>query len=190
MATMDSSITPQKVREDKAIYRAMRLLENRLRIPGTAINSPSAVRQYLTLHLAEKEHEIFTAIWLDAQHRVIVADDMFTGTLTQTSVYPREVIKRALQVNAACVIFAHNHPSGEAEPSQSDRLLTDALKQALALVSEQVLDHLIVAGAGVLSFAERGLLGMGEVRGDGAVPHSHSKKKRTRKAAAPETATV
>ena len=156
MATLDSSITPQQAREDKAIYRAMRLLEGRLRTPGTAINSPGAVRQYLALHLAEKEHEIFTALWLDAQHRVIAADDMFTGTLTQTSIYPREVVKRALQLNAACVIFAHNHPSGEAEPSQSDRLLTDVLKQALSLVDVRMLDHFIVAGAGVLSFAERG----------------------------------
>ena len=156
MATLDSNITPQQAREDKAIYRAMRLLEGRLRTPGTAVNSPGAVRQYLALHLAEKENEIFTALWLDAQHRVIAADDMFTGTLTQTSVYPREVVKRALQHNAAAVIFAHNHPSGEAEPSQSDRMLTNALKQALSLVDVRMLDHFIVAGAGVLSFAERG----------------------------------
>lgn len=156
MATLDFSITPQQAREDKAIYRAMRLLERRLRVPGTALNSPGAVRQYLALHLAEKEHEIFSALWLDAQHRVIAADDMFTGTLTETSVYPREVIKRALQLNAAAVIFAHNHPSGVCEPSQSDRILTDALKQALSLVGVRVLDHFIVAGAGVLSFAERG----------------------------------
>ena len=97
-------------------------------------------------------------IFLDAQHRVIVSEEMFHGTLTQTSVYPREVVKRALALNAAAVIFAHNHPSGVAEPSQSDRLLTDALKQALSFVDVRVLDHFIVAGAGCLSFAEKGML--------------------------------
>jgi DNA repair protein RadC len=98
------------------------------------------------------------AIFLDAQHRVIAAEEMFHGTLTQTSVYPREVVKRALALNAAAIIFAHNHPSGVAEPSQSDRMLTDALKQALQLVDVRVLDHFIVAGAGCLSFAEKGML--------------------------------
>ena len=98
------------------------------------------------------------AIFLDAQHRVIAAEEMFHGTLTQTSVYPREVVKRALAHNAAAIIFAHNHPSGVAEPSQSDQHLTTALKQALGLVDVRVLDHFIVAGAGCLSFAERGLL--------------------------------
>ena len=98
------------------------------------------------------------AIFLDAQHRVIAAEELFSGTLTQASVYPREVVKRALHHNAAAVIFAHNHPSGVAEPSQSDQALTDALKQSLSLVDVRVLDHFIVAGAGCLSFAERGLL--------------------------------
>ncbi len=98
------------------------------------------------------------ALFLDAQHRVTASEELFKGTLTQTSVYPREVVKRALHHNAAAVIFAHNHPSGVAEPSQSDQLLTDALKQALALVDVRVLDHFIVAGAGCLSFAEKGLL--------------------------------
>jgi len=98
------------------------------------------------------------AIFLDAQHQVIVADELFRGTLTQTSVYPREVVKAALRANAAAVIFSHNHPSGVAEPSQSDRMLTDALKQALSLVDVRVLDHFIVAGTSVLSFAEQGLL--------------------------------
>jgi DNA repair protein RadC len=97
-------------------------------------------------------------VFLDAQHRVLAAEEMFHGTLTQTSVYPREVVKRALALNAAAVIFAHNHPSGVAEPSQSDQLLTEALKQALQLVDVRVLDHFIVAGSGCLSFAERGML--------------------------------
>ncbi len=125
---------------------------------GDALNSPRAVREYLQLLLRGKEQEVFMVVFLDAQHRVLQAEELFHGTLTQTSVYPREVVKRALFHNAAAVILAHNHPSGVAEPSQSDRLLTDALKQALALVDVRVLDHFIVAGAGCLSFAERGMI--------------------------------
>jgi DNA repair protein RadC len=134
-----------------------RALQEEMRI-GDALNSPLAVRNYLQLLLRGREQEVFMVIFLDAQHRVIVAEEMFHGTLTQTSVYPREVVKRALALNAAAVIFAHNHPSGVAEPSQSDRLLTDALKQSLQLVDVRVLDHFIVAGAGCLSFAEKGML--------------------------------
>lgn len=125
---------------------------------GDALNSPRAVREYLQLLLRARQQEVFVALFLDAQHRVTASEELFQGTLTQTSVYPREVVKRALHHNAAAVIFAHNHPSGAAEPSQSDQLLTDALKQALALVEVRVLDHFIVAGAGCLSFAEKGLL--------------------------------
>lgn len=125
---------------------------------GDALNSPRAVRDYLQLLLRGLEQEVFMVIFLDAQHRVLAAEELFRGTLTQTSVYPREVVKRTLFHNAAAVILAHNHPSGVAEPSQSDRLLTDALKQALALVDVRVLDHFIVAGAGCLSFAERGMV--------------------------------
>ena len=125
---------------------------------GDALNSPRAVREYLQLLLRTRQQEVFMAIYLDAQHRVIAPEELFRGTLTQTSVYPREVVKRALYHNAAAVIFAHNHPSGIAEPSQSDQLLTEALKQALQLVDVRVLDHFIVAGAGCLSFAEKGML--------------------------------
>jgi DNA repair protein RadC len=125
---------------------------------GDALNSPRAVREFLQLLLRARQQEVFVALFLDAQHRVISSEELFQGTLTQTSVYPREVVKRALHHNAAAVIFAHNHPSGVAEPSQSDQLLTDALKQALTLVDVRVLDHFIVAGAGCLSFAEKGLL--------------------------------
>lgn len=125
---------------------------------GDALSSPRAVRDYLQLMLRSREQEVFMVIFLDAQHRVLAAEELFHGTLTQTSVYPREVVKRALHHNAAATILAHNHPSGVAEPSQSDQLLTDALKQALSLVDVRVLDHFIVAGAGSLSFAERGLL--------------------------------
>lgn len=125
---------------------------------GDALNSPQAVRKYLLLQLQSRQQEVFMVIFLDAQHRVLAAEEMFHGTLTQASVYPREVAKRALFHNAAAVIFAHNHPSGVTEPSQSDRLLTDALKQALALVEVRTLDHFIVAGSQCLSFAERGML--------------------------------
>lgn len=122
------------------------------------LNSPAAVRDCLRIHFAGREYESFVAMFLDAQHRLISTHELFRGTLTQTSVYPREVVKAALRENAAAVIFSHNHPSGVAEPSQSDQLLTSALKNALALVDVRVLDHFIVAGTSILSFAERGLL--------------------------------
>ena len=125
---------------------------------GDMLNAPETVRDFLRLFFAGYGHESFVAIFLDAQHQVLVVDELFRGTLTQTSVYPREVVKAALKSNCSAVIFAHNHPSGVAEPSQSDRMLTDALKQALSLVDVRVLDHFIVAGTSVLSFAERGLI--------------------------------
>ena len=125
---------------------------------GSALNSPTAVREYLRLKLQALPHEVFVALFLDAQNRVIEIEELFRGTLTQTSVYPREVVKRALYHNAGAVILAHNHPSGVAEPSHADETLTQALKQALALVDVRVLDHFIVAGSGVISFAERGLI--------------------------------
>jgi len=126
---------------------------------GNAFASPTAVRDYLRLHLSGLQHEVFFAIWLDAQNRLIAGEELFRGTLTQTSVYPREVVKKALWHNAAAVVLAHNHPSGVAEPSAADEFLTRELKQALALVDVRVLDHFIVAGQSQpLSFAERGLL--------------------------------
>lgn len=121
--------------------------------------TPEAVRDWLRLHLSHLPHEAFVALWLDAQNRLIAYDELFRGTLTQTSVYPREVVKAALRNNAAAVILAHNHPSGVAEPSQADSLLTASLKSALGLLDVKLLDHFIVAGnARPLSFAERGLL--------------------------------
>ncbi|GAA5180593.1 DNA repair protein RadC [Niveibacterium umoris] len=123
------------------------------------LSSPGAVRDWLRLKLAALPYEVFMVLLLDAQNRLIAADELFRGTLDQTSVYPREVVKLALAHNAAAVIFAHNHPSGCAEPSRADELLTSSLKQALALVDVRVLDHFVVAGnAHPLSFAERGLL--------------------------------
>jgi DNA repair protein RadC len=122
------------------------------------LSSPLAVRDYLRLIFAAKQHEVFVGIFLDAQNRVIESEEMFRGTLTQTSVYPREIVKAVLKHNAASVIFARNHPSGIAEPSHADELLTQSLKQALALVDVKVLDHFVIAGNSALSFAERGLL--------------------------------
>ena len=136
---------------------ARRALREELRA-GSALTTPGAVRDYLRLALGSRAHEVFVCVHLDAQHRVIGAEELFRGTLTQTSVYPREVVKAALAANAAAVIFAHNHPSGVAQPSQADELLTRQLREALALVDVKVLDHFIIAGNQALSFAERGLL--------------------------------
>ena len=123
-----------------------------------SLASPAAVRGYLRLRMQHLGHECFYCVCLDAQNRVIVADELFRGTLTQTSVYPREVVKHALAHNAASVILAHNHPSGVAEPSIQDQALTRTLSEALALVDVKVLDHFIVAPGACLSFAERGLM--------------------------------
>ena len=140
-----------------AIELARRALQEKLR-QTAALTSPTAVRDYLRLKLGARKEEAFVCIWLDAQHKAIDFDVAFTGTLTQTSVYPREIVRKALRLNAAAVIFAHNHPSGVAQPSQADELLTRNLKEALALIEVKVLDHFIVAGNQAISFAERGLL--------------------------------
>ena len=123
-----------------------------------AMSSPRAVREFLQLTLGGKGNEVFVVLFLDAQNRLLASEELFRGTLTQTSVYPREVVKAALRNNAAAVIFAHNHPSGIAEPSRADELLTETLKQALSLVEIKTLDHFIVAGSRTVSFAERGLI--------------------------------
>lgn len=135
-----------------------RLLVEELQSEDVLLTSPSVVRDYLKLNLADRDHEMFLCLWLDAQHRLTKAEEAFRGTLTQTAVYPREIVKAALATNAAAVIFAHNHPSGIVQPSQADEFLTRSLKEALALVDVKVLDHFIVAGLNVLSFAERGLI--------------------------------
>jgi DNA repair protein RadC len=136
---------------------AKRALTEQMR-RDTLLNSPGKVRDFLRLQLGHLPHEVFFALFLDAQNRLIAAEELFRGTLTQTSVYPREVVKRALAVNAAGVVLAHNHPSGVAEPSRADEMLTRTLKDALQLVDIRVLDHLIVGHAGIMSFAERGLV--------------------------------
>ena len=142
---------------EAAIELARRSLKDDMRA-ADALTSPGAVRDYLRLAIAEREHEVFVCLWLDARHHVVDCQEIFRGTLTQTSVYPREIVKAALKANAAAVIFAHNHPSGAAQPSQADELLTRNLKDALALVDVKVLDHFVVAGNQAISFAERGLL--------------------------------
>lgn len=149
---------PATAYEDRVVAEAITILARRLRDPGALFDSPQAVRDYLHLKLAALEHEVFGCIWLDARHQVIEVDELFRGTLTQTSVYPREVVKAALKHNAAAVIFYHNHPSGAAEPSNADELLTRHLKDALALVDVRALDHFIVAHMKTTSFAERGLI--------------------------------
>ena len=120
--------------------------------------SPGAVKQYLQLHLAAKAHEVFGVLFLDAQNRLLAMEELFRGTLTQTSVYPREVVLRALHHGAAAVVLAHNHPSGTVQPSRADEALTQTLKAALALVDVRVLDHVIVTQGEALSMAEKGLL--------------------------------
>lgn len=159
MATADCSA--RREREDRTIARALRILERRAKYDANRepLNSPAAVRQYLRFRLHDLDREEFWCVWLDSQHRPLEFECMFVGTLTQTSVYPREVVRRAMHHNAAAVILAHNHPSGANEPSTADELLTRALKDALRLVDVRVLDHFVVGSAPApISFAERGLL--------------------------------
>ena len=143
--------------QDQTIQRALRILAARMR-NASALASPDAVRDYLRLLLHDRGHEVFVCVFLDAQHRVLGCEELFRGTLTQTSVYPREIVKAALAHNAAAVLFCHNHPSGVPEPSRADMALTDSLKTALALVDVKALDHFIVSDGGTTSFAERGLI--------------------------------
>jgi DNA repair protein RadC len=145
------------VSEDRIISQAIFILQHRL-AKGPLLGSPRAVRDYLMLKLSALEYEIFGALFLDAQLQLIEQCELFRGTVTQTSVYPREVVKMALKFNASALIIYHNHPSGVCEPSRADELLTQSLKSSLSLVDVKILDHLVVASQGVTSFAERGLL--------------------------------
>lgn len=144
--------------EDAVILAALAILDARLRTPGCALDSPAAVRQYMRLRLGDRRREAFAVLFLDNQHCALDFEVMFEGTLSQTSVYPREVVRRALELNAAAVVFSHNHPSGSAEPSRADMFLTRSLKSALQLVDVRVLDHIVVGGADTVSFAERDLI--------------------------------
>ncbi|MEJ7687510.1 MAG: DNA repair protein RadC [Variovorax sp.] len=136
---------------------ARRALAEKLK-ERTIFDSPDAVKHYLQLHLAARPHEVFAVLFLDVQHRLIALEELFRGTLTHTSVYPREVVLRALHHQAAAVVLAHNHPSGCTEPSRADEALTHTLKAALALIDVRVIDHMIVAKGQTLSMAERGLI--------------------------------
>lgn len=142
----------------QAVFEMSRRALNEQMRQKDILSSPKQVRDYLTLKLANQLKEVFVVLFLDAQNRLIATEEMFSGTLTQTSVYPREVVKRALHYNAASVMFAHNHPSGIAKQSRADEMITQELKKALALVDVRVLDHFIVAGNQTLSFVEVGLL--------------------------------
>lgn len=144
--------------EDAIIAQALEILARRMRNTGMMMDSPEVVRDWLRMRVGGKPHEEFGCIWLNAAHEVIEADEMFRGTLTQASVYPREVVKEALRINAAACILYHNHPSGAAEPSLADEMLTRQLKDALNLVDVRVLDHFVVTATVMTSFAERGLL--------------------------------
>ena len=162
--SLDSSLLVRDVTGDyrpanaeEVLQAARRMLAAQMR-GCEALTSPQVVRDFLRVKLGALEHEVFAVIHLDAQNRVIDYVEMFRGTVSQTSVYPREVVKEALARNSAALLLVHNHPSGAAEPSRADEMLTLTLKSALALVDVRVLDHLIVAGGAILSFSERGLL--------------------------------
>jgi DNA repair protein RadC len=128
------------------------------RVIGEALNSPRDCAEFLRTRFARREHEVFSCLYLDNRHRVLAFEELFRGTLNGTAVYPREIIKRALEHNAAAVILVHNHPSGVAEPSRADELLTTRVREALQLVDVRLLDHLVVGDGEVVSFSERGLL--------------------------------
>ena len=152
-------ITLAQFSDDAILERARLILKTRLRADREILSGPETVREYLRFNLANLEHEVFGVLWLDSQNRLIEDELMFRGTLSATSVWPREVVKSALRVNAGACIFYHNHPSGVATPSRADETLTKQLKSALALVDVRSLDHLIVAGAAAItSFAEQGLM--------------------------------
>jgi len=153
----DVAGTYRPAQVDEVLQAAQRLLCQQLR-GREVLSSPQAVRDFLRVRLGGLEHEVFAVLMLDAQHALIDYVELFRGTVSQTSVYPREVVKESLARNAAALILVHNHPSGVAEPSRADEFLTQTLKSALALVDVRVLDHLIVAGTDVQSFAERGLM--------------------------------
>jgi DNA repair protein RadC len=136
---------------------ARRALAERLK-ERPAFDTPSALKDYLQLHLAQRQHEVFAALFLDGQQRLLALEELFRGTLTKTSVYPREVVLRALHHHAAAVVLGHNHPSGDVQPSLADEALTQTLKAALALIDVRVIDHVIVAPGSALSMAEKGML--------------------------------
>ncbi len=151
--TLDRPVTAGEI-----INQAKTILVTELKEPTVTFSDPTTVRDFIKLALAQQEREVFAVIFLDNRHRLIHYEEMFLGTIDGASVHPREVVKAALKYNAAAVIFAHNHPSGVAEPSKSDEAITKRLKDALALVDVRVLDHFVIGSEEPVSFAERGLL--------------------------------
>lgn len=142
----------------ECVTQALRWLESKLSRRDVAFDSPQAVKDYCRLRIGACEQEVFAVLFLDSQHRLIACEEMFRGTIAQTAVYPREIVKRALSLNAGAVIISHNHPSGLAEPSRSDAYLTATLKTALAMIDVRVIDHIVVSAIETVSFAERGLI--------------------------------
>ncbi|MFP2719268.1 RadC family protein [Enterobacter ludwigii] len=148
-----SGLTPYAQR---TIRRAINLLDKYLRQPGISFTSSTAARDWLRLQLAGQEREVFMVLYLDNQHRLLESETLFAGSINHVQVHPREVVKSALRFNAAAVVLAHNHSSGDPEPSQCDRNITGRLKEALVLVDVNTLDHLVIGSDGIVSFAERG----------------------------------
>jgi DNA repair protein RadC len=157
LVTIGADGAPEPASAEAILEAARAILASRVR-RGRALSNPRNTRDYLRLQLAERDHEVFAVLFLDNRHRVIEFVPLFRGTIDGASVHPREVVKEALARNAAAVILAHNHPSGVAEPSQADELITQRLREALGLIDVRVLDHFVVTGDVIVSFAERGLL--------------------------------
>ncbi|HFT7392168.1 TPA: DNA repair protein RadC [Aeromonas hydrophila] len=155
---MEPRFSPASQSDDWIIRQAIALLEQRVFKAGPLLDQPQAVKDYLRLKLVAEPNEVFAIVFMNSQHRVLAYEPMFKGTLDSTAVYPRVVVQRALELNAGAVIFSHQHPSGCTEPSSADRVLTDRLKAALALIDVRVLDHIIVGQGTPYSFAESGLL--------------------------------
>jgi len=153
----DAAVGLQSVPDSEILEAAFRILARRM-AKGSVLTSPKDTQRYLTLRFAELEHEVFAIVYLTKRHRVIACEELFRGTIDGASVHPRIVVKNSLRHNAAAVIVAHNHPSGIAEPSQADEIITQRLKAALELVDIRLLDHIVTAGDSAVSFAQRGLL--------------------------------
>ena len=155
---VEPRFAPSSQSDDWIIRQAIALLEQRVFKAGPLLDQPQAVKDYLRLKLVAEPNEVFAIVFMNSQHRVLAYEPMFKGTLDSTAVYPRVVVQRALELNAGAVIFSHQHPSGCTEPSSADRVLTDRLKAALALIDVRVLDHIIIGQGTPYSFAESGLL--------------------------------
>ena len=144
--------------EDDLINRALFILEDRLRVHGEAMHSPDASKQYLRLKTSSLEHEVFSVLFMDNKHRVIDFQEMFRGTIDGASVWPREILKEALKVNATAVILSHNHPSGDPTPSAADKRITERVRDALELISVRVIDHIVVGAHRAVSMVDEGLI--------------------------------